>query len=692
LELKLPPMSATASVRSRVEVLLLMVAVAAVYAAFGRIGLHLATVQQNATLIWPPSGIALAVLLLFGVRLWPGVLAGAFLVNLSIGSPLLIAVMVAVGNTLGAVVGARVLVGVLGLDVRLARVRDVGALLLAGVIASTLISPTVGVLALHLTSGLGGAVPQLVWRDWWLGDAGGVLVVTPVLLIGLRGQPTWMALLRRVEAWAIWASVVLTAGLTWWAALTPGWAVAGVLAPMPLLVWAGVRLGPRGAMVASSLATGIAIGGTLAGAGPFIGTALDVQVTFLWAWCIAVAGIGLILAASTAEREESERQRLREEQAHHALQTKMLEAQRLEGLGVLAGGLAHDFNNILASIRGNAELLGEAIPPSTTTDPLVAEIDTAVDRAAELCRQMLAYAGKGQGVPTPIALDGLVGELRPLITASIPKRVETRVEADADLPGVLSEPVLLRQLLLNLVINGAEAIGERPGTVDIRLSTDGAWVVLEVEDDGDGMDEATRLRMFDPFFTTKFLGRGLGLASANGVVRSCGGSIEVESQLGEGTLVRVRLPATTRPKRRPVADRTATRHRTTPGIVLVVEDEPEVRQVVERMLEKDGYQVSTAGDGEEGVERALALGDDLVAIVMDLTMPKMGGLEALELLRQYGVAVPIIVTSGYADSALPARLDATFLEKPFTLAELRNAIRALIPPPAKLRLTGGTST
>ena len=670
-----------------------ILALAAAYAASGRVGLSLATVQQNATLIWPPSGIALAALLLFGTRLWPGVALGAAVVNFGIGSPLLTALMLAAGNTLGAVVGATVLRGPLGLENSLGRVRDVVAFLVVGVVGSTLISPTIAVLTLHWTGQLGAAGAGVVWRDWWLGDATGVLVVGPALLIGLRGRPGWGDLLRRGENWAIWGAVLVTTGLTWRAVLPDPWDMAAVLAPMPMLVWAGVRLGPRGAMVASLLAVAVAIAGTATGVGPLSDAPLVVQVVFLWAYVSVVAGIALILAAAISEREEAERRRLEQEQAVHALKTKLIEAQRLEGLGTLAGGVAHDFNNILAIIRGNNDLLRGHVTASVATETLLAEVDAATLRAAELCRQMLVYAGQGQGPPAPVALDLLVADLRPLMAASVSKHVVLRNRSDDNLPGVLGDEALLRQLLMNLVVNGAEAIGDQTGQVDIRLTSAGTWVVLEVEDNGVGMDESTRERMFTPFFTTKFAGRGLGLASAEGVVRICGGTIEARSQLGEGTVIRVLLPATARPPK--PADPTPPQASTSPatppsalsapqpvpGTVLVVEDEPDVRMMIQRMLERNGYAVDTARDGLEGIERAIALGDDLLAVVMDLTMPRMGGLEALSLLRQAGVTVPVLVTSGYADAALPDELNASFLEKPFALSALCETINALVQQP-----------
>jgi PAS domain S-box-containing protein len=274
---------------------------------------------------------------------------------------------------------------------------------------------------------------------------------------------------------------------------------------------------------------------------------------------------GFVEARATAIRDEAGNLRgavlvFRDITERIQSEERLRQTAKLESLGVLAGGIAHDFNNILVGILGNASLLEECFPPGSTERDLVDGLQAAGNRAARLTSQMLAYSGRGKFVVRALDLSGEVDEIASLVRASIPKNVELRLVTARGLPTIDADSAQLQQLIMNLIINGAEAVGEGRGYVEVTTSLErvaeqsvtdvlgeavapGRYLVLSVKDSGHGMDEATRARIFDPFFTTKFTGRGLGLAAALGIVKGHGGSIEVQSAPGQGAAFRVYFPA-----------------------------------------------------------------------------------------------------------------------------------------------------
>jgi PAS domain S-box-containing protein len=380
------------------------------------------------------------------------------------------------------------------------------------------------------------------------------------------------------------------------------------------------------------------------------------------------------------------------------LEQQVERAQRLESLGVLAGGIAHDFNNLLVSILGNADLLRADV----TTPAQVKHLDgivSASQRAAELTAQMLAYAGEGDlGQRTAIGLEALVGELRTLLQASLSKKATLELDFSKEQNLVLADRGALGQVVLNLLTNASDAIGDRSGT--IRVSTRrvrdpgpawygalgatalaGDWVLLEVSDTGEGMDPATQARIFEPFFTTKPQGHGLGLAACLGIVRGHGGAIRVESRPGEGTHFYVLLP---RARAVDAAVSPADPHASSlplPRAVLVVDDEVAIRSFVRSALEWADFTVDEAGDGEEALARLAAHDFDLV--LLDVTMPKLDGVEVVRRLRDQGDDVPVILTSGYSDVGVETRLAPGsfqgFLRKPYRVQHLYDAIRQVLP-------------
>ena len=394
-------------------------------------------------------------------------------------------------------------------------------------------------------------------------------------------------------------------------------------------------------------------------------------------------------------------ERKRAEEERQKLEEKIQHAQKLESLGVLAGGIAHDFNNLLTSVMGNAELALREMPPGDPSRSYLNDIATAAEHAAQLTRQMLAYAGKGRFAVESLDLSRLVGEMAHLVEVSISKKVVFRYDLAETLASVKADPTQLRQLVMNLITNAGEAIGDGSGSVAIRTGVmeadrnylsgtyldeelpEGDYAYLEVADTGCGMDHATLERIFDPFFTTKFAGRGLGLAAALGIVRGHKGAVKIDSQPGRGTTFRVLFPAS--PKvieddpRPPV--RTGERWRGS-GVILVVDDEESVRTFVTRLLQKHGFRVVTANDGREAVEVFQSRDEEIAAVVLDLTMPRMDGEEAFRELRRLSSGVKVILTSGYSEREVTHRFAgkelAGFAQKPFRPGDLVSIVRQVL--------------
>jgi nitrogen-specific signal transduction histidine kinase/CheY-like chemotaxis protein len=362
------------------------------------------------------------------------------------------------------------------------------------------------------------------------------------------------------------------------------------------------------------------------------------------------------------------------------IEEQIRQTQKLESLGVLAGGLAHDFNNLLTGILGNASLLQEEIDPVHPAQARVREIICAGERAAVLVKQMLAYAGKGRFVVQRLDLSRQISEIVPLIRSSLAPGVQLNLHLSSGLPPVEVDPAQMQQLVMNLAINAAEAIGNGPGTVTIstapRESDSELQVVVTVADTGCGMDETTKARIFDPFFTTKFTGRGLGLAAVLGIIRGHRGSISVDSRPGQGSTFTVILPAAELPElhlRELHADPRGG------GAILVVDDEELVRNMVRFSLQRYGYTVETARDGKSAVEIFAARPQAFDAVLLDLTMLVTNGEDAMREVRRIRANVPIILTSGFSEGEAVKRFAhegvAAFLQKPYTAATLARKLK-----------------
>ena len=401
----------------------------------------------------------------------------------------------------------------------------------------------------------------------------------------------------------------------------------------------------------------------------------------------------VITARDITERKKAEELKL-------DMERRLLHAQKLESLGVMAGGIAHDFNNLLMAILGNLDLARLDLSPVSRSRPFIDQALVAARRAADLTNQMLAYSGKGRFDLKPFDLSELVQEMAHLLKASISKTVTLNLQMDGDLPSIVADPSQIQQIIMNLIVNASEAIGEHPGVVTISTGSldcdqgylqrsrlkekpaPGAYVFIEVRDTGCGMDEETKDRLFDPFFTTKFTGRGLGMAAVLGIVSGHKGAIMVESEPGKGATIRVMFPASDRGKtikgKKPgvsAMEGEGVAMGLVLGTILVADDEDMVRDLCKSMIERLGYKVITACDGEEAVKIFRENASEIVCVILDLTMPRLDGMAAFDELRHIKADVKVILSSGYDEQETTERFIgkglAGFIKKPYQLSILR---------------------
>ncbi|HEX8984146.1 MAG TPA: ATP-binding protein, partial [Bryobacteraceae bacterium] len=372
---------------------------------------------------------------------------------------------------------------------------------------------------------------------------------------------------------------------------------------------------------------------------------------------------------------------------------RLRQTQKLESVGLLAGGIAHDFNNLLTGVMGSASLLLEDAAPGHAE--VLRSIIASTERAAHLTRQLLAYSGKGQFIVREMDVSQAVNETADLVQFSIPKSASLALNLERRLPWVAMDPGQLQQILMNLVINAGEAIGDgNPGRITVTTSmadiqspfndelgeeiAPGRYVCIEVRDTGSGIDPAKKAKIFDPFFTTKFVGRGLGLAAIGGILRSQKGGITVESALGKGSTFRVFLPVT---------------GTAGPGVqgpaagsgrpsILVVDDEVAVRDFIGAALRRKGYHVVQASDGQEALAVCGSAPGAIGAAIVDVIMPNMSANDLLSALKAKQPGMRILLTSGYSEAEArrlcAAYPGAAFIQKPYTAQQLAKTVDELV--------------
>jgi len=407
--------------------------------------------------------------------------------------------------------------------------------------------------------------------------------------------------------------------------------------------------------------------------------------------------VGIAIDATSRLQADAEKEQMQKQVEH---------TQRLESLGVLAGGIAHDFNNILTSIMGNAAMAERKIKGvSTEGEAYLSKIVLSSEKAALLCNQMLAYSGKGHFIVKPVNLSSMIESVTSLLGVSIHSTIELKYHLADQLPNIEADEAQLQQVIMNLVINASDAIGEDSGVVTItsgRMYADtaylaqtvvqsdvaldaGDYVFLEVSDTGCGMSQEVQQHLFEPFFTTKFTGRGLGMSAVQGIIRGHQGAMNVYSELGQGTTFKVLFPASHQTLDHHAEPRPLPKNTWQPsGTVLVVDDEEMIREVSSLMLEDIGFDVLEAADGQEGIEIYQQYQDKIVAILLDMTMPRLDGEGCFRELKRINPDVKVILSSGYNKQDVTNRFDgsglAGFVQKPYNLNELEKSLRLACTP------------
>lgn len=412
----------------------------------------------------------------------------------------------------------------------------------------------------------------------------------------------------------------------------------------------------------------------------------------------------IIAVGLTNQRLFDERDLEREREAdeeRRRIAEKMVDAQKLESLGVMAGGIAHDFNNLLATVLGNTELVMETASLSPDAAACLKEARDATLKAADLSRQMLTYAGHQPVQLRPLNLNATLHQIQHLLEANLSRKTKLTYSETDPLPDISADPAQIHQVLVNLITNADEAIEERDGTIEIRTGVTqlnrrnlhamvadpallaGPYVYVAVADNGCGMKSEMVRSIFEPFYTTKFIGRGLGLAALHGIVRAHRGAIHISSKLGSGTTITVYFPvleSSDGPKLVVPPESIVPRPRIEgPTYILVVDDEDSVRNVIQYVLNRSGYEVLSAIDGMDAMEVFQANAERISVILLDLKMPRMSGAEVFEAIHKTHPQIPIIILTGYSEDRviedLRNKRPAGFIQKPFEIKQLIEAIQ-----------------
>jgi nitrogen-specific signal transduction histidine kinase/ActR/RegA family two-component response regulator len=378
-------------------------------------------------------------------------------------------------------------------------------------------------------------------------------------------------------------------------------------------------------------------------------------------------------------------------------------SQKLESLGVLAGGIAHDFNNLLTAMMGNLNLAQMRLEEGSPAAPLLHKVEATVMKAAELAHQMLAYSGRGAFKVEQVDLNQVVEEMTELLSVSISKKAALHIRLARGLPAIHADSVQIQQVVMNLVTNASEALGDRQGDISIETEAEdldaaylakhlpsqnlapGPHVVLAVKDTGCGMDPDTQARIFDPFFTTKTTGRGLGLSAMAGILSGHGAGILIESEVGRGSAFRIFFPALGAGSRLREPAREADPAQELTGTILVVDDEPMVRSTVVGVIEALGMHALEAGDGVDALDVYRRHRQEIDLVFMDITMPRMDGNETFLAIRQQDPALPVILCSGFTSQEVvqppPGTRPADFVHKPYRVNDLKKAIQQSLHTP-----------
>lgn len=407
----------------------------------------------------------------------------------------------------------------------------------------------------------------------------------------------------------------------------------------------------------------------------------------------------IVTSVDITERKHTERE-------NQALERQIHHAQKLESLGVLAGGIAHDFNNLLMSILGNANLALYLLPPDSRARDNLIDISETARKASELSNQMLVYAGKGRFKKETIHVGELLEAMAQLLKVSISKKATFELNLSAELPSFEGSPTQINQVIMNLITNASEALGEKSGTIQLSTGvqtcdrayldktnevhraglkeelTEGDYVYLEVSDNGIGMDEVTLQKIFDPFFTTKFTGRGLGMSAVLGILYAHKGTLKIRSSPGQGTTFRVLFPANKQLDANPVNETLNQSNETLKGTLLFVDDDEKICKVNRQMLQILGFNVLIANDGLEALNLYKKHANDIECVILDLTMPKLDGKSTFKEIRAINPEARVLLCSGFNDEDTFQYFEDKnlngFIQKPYNMDELKEILSTIL--------------
>ncbi len=664
-----------------------LIGVVVLYLLLAKLSFLFFTNNNIVDFLWPAVGFALGVVLIGGYKYLSGAFFGALLGLLLIGESLDFSFVVATKHTVSVFLGIWLLRMSGLLEPRLYGSRDALRILLLA-FGIGLFEATVTQVLIWFGAGFFAETHS--FNRHWTGHTLGVVIAMPLVLVWQQYPREWVAPRVASEAALILCLSFLVGQVVFldWMHESVGQIARGYWMFL-FITWTAVRLGSHGAVLLLAVTAIQGIVGAKLGIGFFSDDLVKTQLSNYFYYMLVLSGVGLALTTyfTGLKLAESEREQIA---------SQLRESQKMEALGTLAGGVAHDFNNALVAILGNVELARQDVGPGHAALVSLEEINKAGRRGKDLVQQILSFSRR-QGLerkPTSLAL--VLVESSRLIRATLPVGVQLDMDCKADTPAVLADALQVEQILLNLCANAAHSIQDqgRPGVIEVQLSAyeqtqaetkgdlaPGHYALLSVRDNGAGMDEATRSRIFEPFFTTKPVGKGtgLGLAVVHRIVKAHEAKIEAMSTVGRGSEFRIYFPAIdvivtgfseTTPTIAPIP--VAGKH------VLFVDDEETIVFLMKRLLERQGFRVSGYTDPRQAVVAARANPDQFDLVVTDYNMPNMSGLDLASALREIRADLPVVMTSGYIPEELREKAPAygirELIYKPDTVDDLCEAV------------------
>jgi signal transduction histidine kinase/ActR/RegA family two-component response regulator len=685
-----------------------LLAIGLAYFVFAKVGLALASIHPSASPIWPPTGLALAVVMLRGYRVWPAIFLGAWLANATTAGSVYTASAIALGNTLESLVGGYLISRWSDGPRTFDTPAGVAKFALIALLAATPISATIGVGSLALAAYADPPRIASTWLTWWLGDLAGALVITPVIV--LWAQSSFRSLARRqlLETGAVIAAAAAV-GLLAFSPLieqTPNRDPLGFLAVLPLM-WAGLRRGQRDTATVALVLSGFALWGAMAGEGPFVRSTLNDSLLLLIMYMISTSVPTLALSADVAVHKRTERN-LREvhsqldrivQQRTAALEETreaLHQAQKMEALGQLTGGIAHDFDNVLTVVINSLESARASADPDAKTRERLDRALQAARNGASLVQQMLVFARRHPLQMQATDINKVIVSALAMFSRSCPASIEICTGLAPDLHWATADATQVQTAILNLAVNARDAMPDGGRlTIATRNLPRGAqpqaglppgeYISIAVTDTGEGMSPEVLARAFEPFFTTKDIGKGtgLGLSMVYSTMRQMGGDIAIDSRPGEGAAVRLILPvaALTRSDgvMKPEAAPAVGLPKAGPSTILYVEDDALVSLATRDLLEEAGYVIHTAPDAMQAL-RVLDEHPEIDLMVTDVGLPGMDGHELAAQARRRRPDLKVLFLSGYDRGQLvgaPADPRTDHLSKPYPEANLFEALSRL---------------